>query len=144
MGLDLKFKHISLVDEMMESLLLVNQLYPDIDAQSLKSSLVEMVDCNNYQMLAVFSNDEMVGVCGYWILKMLYCGRYMQISNFVTDEKYRGQGVGNAIIKYLENYAKELKCDKFVLDSNVLNQDPHSLFFKHGFYIRGLHFMKDL
>jgi len=86
----------------------------------------------------------MVGVSGYFVLLMLYCGRYLQASNLVVDKNYRNKGVGRKIVRYLENKARQLNCHKFVLDSYTENKKSHSLYYSEGFYVRGFHFMKDL
>jgi GNAT superfamily N-acetyltransferase len=75
---------------------------------------------------------------------MLYCGRYLQASNLVVDENFRARGAGKQILNYLENKARDLGCDKMVLDSYTENKKSHSLYFGEDFYIRGFHFMKDL
>jgi GNAT superfamily N-acetyltransferase len=52
--------------------------------------------------------------------------------------------VGKKILNYLEKKARDLDCEKMVLDSYVENKRSHPLYFREGFYIRGFHYMKDL
>lgn len=144
MALNLKFKHLTSVQEMLVALPLVQQLYPEISAQNFPASLKEMIDCNDYKMLAVFDDQKLMAVSGYWLLRMLYCGKYLQISNLIVDKNYRNHGVGTGMLNYFEQYAKEQNCDKFVLDSNITNIKSHELFEREGFYVRGLHFMKNM
>ena len=144
MALNLKFQHLISAEEMLAALPLVHQLYPEISAEEFPASLQEMIDCNDYKMLAIYHDQKLVAISGYWILRMLYCGKYLQISNLIVDKDYRNHGIGTAMLDYFEKYAKEQNCDKFVLDSNIANKKSHELFERQGFYVRGLHFMKNM
>jgi GNAT superfamily N-acetyltransferase len=112
--------------------------------ENFELNLDEMILRNDYKMVAGFHGEKMIAVSGYWIAKMLYCGRYLQASNLVVDENFRGRGAGKQILNYLENKARNSGCDKMVLDSYTENKKSHSLYFNESFYIRGFHFMKDL
>lgn len=129
---------------MIEAFPLIHQMYKKMDYKAFEVALDEMILNNNYKMVAGYVDDKIVAVSGYWIARMLYCGRYLQVSNFVVDENFRGRGVGKKILNYLENKARNLGCDKVVLDSYTENKKSHSLYFNEDFYIRGFHFMKDL
>ena len=129
---------------MIEAFPLIHQMYKKMDYKTFEVALDEMILNKNYKMVAGYVDDKIVAVSGYWIARMLYCGRYLQVSNFVVDENFRGRGVGKKILNYLENKARNLGCDKVVLDSYTENKKSHSLYFNEDFYIRGFHFMKDL
>ena len=129
---------------MMDAFPLIHQMYKKMDYKGFESALDEMILNNNYKMVAGFHDEKMIAISGYWIARMLYCGRYLQASNLVVDENFRGNGVGKNILNYLENKARKLGCDKMVLDSYSENKKSHSLYFREDFYIRGFHFMKDL
>jgi len=131
-------------NSMIEAFPLIHQMYKKMDYKAFEVALDEMILNNNYKMVAGYVDDKIVAVSGYWIARMLYCGRYLQVSNFVVDENFRGRGVGKKILNYLENKARNLGCDKVVLDSYTENKKSHSLYFNEDFYIRGFHFMKDL
>jgi len=131
-------------NSMIETFPLVNQIYKKMDYKAFELAIDEMILNNNYKMVAGFIDNKMVAVSGYWIARMLYCGRYLQASNLVVDENFRGRGIGKKILNYLENKACNLGCDRMVLDSYTENKKSHSLYFNEDFYIRGFHFMKDL
>lgn len=137
-------KSFNNAEDMMVAYPLVKQMYKDMDLPTYKSYIEEMIETNNFKMIAAFDGDEIIGACGYWVFLMLYCGRYIQISNLVVDEKSRNLGVGKMMMNHIEELARKLECKKFVLDSYTENKKSHSLYFREGFYIRGFHFMKDL
>lgn len=137
-------KSFNNAEDMMVAYPLVKQMYKDMDLPTYKSYIEEMIKTNSFKMIAAFDGDEIIGACGYWVFLMLYCGRYIQISNLVVDEKSRNLGVGKTMMNHIEELARKLECKKFVLDSYTENKKSHSLYFREGFYIRGFHFMKDL
>jgi GNAT superfamily N-acetyltransferase len=140
----LKIKELKTKKEMISSYDLVKQMYPKMSFEDYKEKLGEMIGFNNYKMVAAFLDGEMVGVTGYWVSFMLYCGRYIQASNLVVDRKKRSIGIGKEILSYLEKKGKKLGCEKLVLDSYTENKKSHSLYYRENFYIRGFHFMKNL
>ena len=144
MTANLQYKVLETVEEILPTLPLMNQMYPDITAQDYKTATIEMVNNNSYKMVGVYDQDKLIAVSGYWILRMFYCGKYLQISNLVVDKECRSGGVGAKILEYLENYANEQGCDHCVLDSYIDNTKSHEFFKKQGFYVRGLHFLKKL
>lgn len=137
-------KNLDNIEEMMQAFALTQQLYPKMDLATYRANISEMIAMNNFRMVGAFLDNKLVGLSGYWVLRMLYCGRYLQISNFVVDNNVRSRGVGRQILRHLEQIARDLNCQKFVLDSYTENKKSHSLYFSEGFYVRGFHFMKDL
>jgi GNAT superfamily N-acetyltransferase len=142
--MSLIIKDLETKNSMMDAFLLIHQMYKKMDYKSFETALDEMILNNNYKIVAGYIDNKMVAVSGYYISRMLYCGRYLQASNLVVDENFRGLGVGKKILNYLESKARNLGCNKMVLDSYTENKKSHSLYFNEDFYIRGFHFMKDL
>ncbi|GDX36097.1 hypothetical protein LBMAG18_06080 [Alphaproteobacteria bacterium] len=120
----------------------------NLDQLIFEETLEEMIKRNDYQMLLAFNESdnglELLGVAGFWVSRMFYCGRYLQVSNLIVNEKFRSNGIGKKILQYLEIIALKQQCIKIVLDSYTENKRSHSLYFNEGFYIRGFHFVKDL
>ena len=120
----------------------------NLDQLIFEETLEEMIKRNDYQMLLAFNESdnglELLGVAGFWVSRMFYCGRYLQVSNLIVNEKFRSNGIGKKILQYLEIIALKQQCIKIVLDSYTENKRSHSLYFGEGFYIRGFHFVKDL
>jgi N-acetylglutamate synthase-like GNAT family acetyltransferase len=142
--MEITIKELTTKEEMLSTHFLVSQMYEKITKEDFSEMLDEMILRNNYKIVAAIQDEKIVGISGYWISLMLYCGRYLQVSNIVVDSKMRKSGIGKKMLDYLQIKAKEARCEKIVLDSYVLNTKSHPLFFREGFYIRGFHFMKDL
>ncbi len=144
MAKKLEIKELTTLDEMMSAHPLVSQMYKEMDLKTYRKNIEEMMKRNDFKMVAAFLNEKIVGVSGYWISLMLYCGRYLQASNLVVDSESRGLGIGGEILNYLERKAKKSHCQKIVLDSYTENKKSHSLYYRNGFYVRGFHFMKNI
>jgi len=137
-------RELNTLDEMLPAFELISQMHKTMSFETYKTSISEMIRVNNFKMIAAFAGEKMVGVSGYWVLLMLYCGRYIQASNLVVDSKMQSMGIGKKLLKHLEEIGKKLDCAKIVLDSYSENKRSHPLYFREGFHIRGFHFMKDL
>ncbi|MDX2083704.1 MAG: GNAT family N-acetyltransferase [Rickettsiales bacterium] len=137
-------KNFDRLDEILQSYPIIRQRYKNLSAENFAAQVKQMIELDNFKMVGAFLDDKIIGVAGYSISHMLYCGRYLQISSFIVDEKSRGLGVGKKILSEVEKIAKELACEKLVLESYSENKKSHALYFRENFYIRGFHFMKDL
>ena len=98
----LVIKKFTSAKEMEQAFPLVQQMYANMTFETYCEYISEMIAANNFCMIGIFAEEKLVGVCGYWILLMLYCGRYIQASNLVVDKNVRGLGVGKLILNYLE------------------------------------------
>ncbi|MBU6140819.1 MAG: GNAT family N-acetyltransferase [Proteobacteria bacterium] len=141
---EIKIKELNSLDEMLLAYPIISQRYQEMNLENYKKQISEMIEMNDFKMIGAFSGDEILGVAGYWVLRMLYCGRYIQVSSFIVDGEKRGGGIGKKILAEIDKIGKKLNCEKVVLDSFTENKKSHPLYYREGFYIRGFHFMKDL
>jgi len=137
-------KELNQKDEMLQAFEIVKQRYENITLESFDQQISEMILMNDFKMIGAFLDEKIVGVTGYWVLRMLYCGRYIQLSSFIVDEEKRGLGIGKELMREVEKIGRKLNCEKVILDSFTENKKSHSLYYREGFCIRGFHFMKDL
>jgi GNAT superfamily N-acetyltransferase len=131
-------------NDMLLAYPIIKQRYENLTLEKYNEQISEMIKVNDFKMIAAFLDNEIIGIAGYWVLRMLYCGRYIQVSSFIVDKEKRGFGIGQKILETLEKIGKELNCEKIVLDSYTENKKSHSLYYRNNFHIRGFHFMKDL
>jgi ribosomal protein S18 acetylase RimI-like enzyme len=137
-------KELGTKEEMFAAFKAVSLMYQDMNFETYKELVAEMIKRNDYKMVGAFLDGEIIGVCGYWIFVMLYCNRYIQVSNLVVDQQYRSLGIGKKILDKVEEIGAQNNCQKIVLDSYTQNTKSHSLYFREGYYIRGFHFMKEI
>lgn len=138
---------IRLVDpqEQPEALRLLAGLNPEVETAELERRMTEIVRQHpHYELYGAFEGDAMVAVCGAWVATKLWCGRYLEIDNIVTDPQHRSKGAGTQLMKAMEKLARERDCEILVLDSYASNTDSHRLYHRLGFEIKGFHFVKEL
>ena len=137
-------KDFSSRDEIISAFPIIHQMYSKMNKDIYISYIDDMTKGNNYNMIGAYNNNKLVGIASYWVLTRFYCGKYIQIGNMVVDKSFRSNGIGAKLLKYVENKGRELGCQRYILDSYTENKKSHKLYFKEGFYVEGLHFMKDL
>ncbi|NBR13817.1 MAG: GNAT family N-acetyltransferase [Flavobacteriales bacterium] len=130
-------------EEMLEYLHVLNDLYPSLTLEDYSKELDVMLP-HNYGQVAVFEDDECLGISGFWVGNKLWCGKYLELDNIVVLEAHRSKGVGKLIFDFLSRKAQELNCTMMSLDSYTYNFKAHKFFYNEGFAPRGFHFINIL
>ena len=111
---------------------------------------LEVMMQSNYQCIGVYdtsaslstSKEKLVAICGIWTLTKFYIGKHLEPDNVVVHPDYRNKGIGELMMAWVENYAKEQNCDAIELNAYVENTKGLEFWKKIGFYVRGHHFQK--
>ena len=98
----------------------------------------------HYLPVGAFIDGRLVAFAGAWIATKIWCGKYLEIDNFIVHPDYRSRGIGSALMIHLESVAREHGCQLQTLDSYTVNHPSHRLYFRRGFEIWGYHFVKTL
>ncbi|WP_414040937.1 GNAT family N-acetyltransferase [Acidithiobacillus sp. M4-SHS-6] len=122
---------------------LVQLLNPTVSPAQLAQRLQEMTG-QGYECAAAFMADNCVGVAGIWLGTRFWCGRYLDVDNVVVDPVYRDHGIGQQLMNWVENYARQQHCEIMVLDAYVTNQAARRFYERNGYQIVGHHFVKTL
>lgn len=120
---------------------LIEKHNPSFPAEELRLRLEKMIE-RGYHCIAAYQEGRIVGVAGYWLITRFYSGDYMDVDNVVVDENLRAQGIGTALMDWLEKHAVSLGCRSVMLDSYVTLSRAHRFYFRHGYEILGYHFRK--
>jgi GNAT superfamily N-acetyltransferase len=128
---------------MLPQLDLMQLMYKKMDLTMYKSFLEVMIP-NNYSQVAVFENNNCIGVTGIWFGTKLWCGKYMEIDNFIVHPEHRSKGIGDMICKFVDEKAKALGCTNIVLDAYTTNFPAHRFYYNQGYGPKGFHFVKIL
>lgn len=135
--------HCTTVAEMTAHAWLVRQLTPAITDDVYLALLREMVP-HRYGQFVVVEGDRAIALSGYWIGHKFYCGRYLEVDNFVVDEAHRSRGIGQLLLDHLIEHAREEGCAHLMLDAYLQNNAAHRFYERNGFTKRGYHFMRAL
>lgn len=110
-----------------------------------KKSLAEQIkkqQQTGYNIVYVKDNGKVLGVAGFVIGEKLAWGKYLYVDDLVTNEAFRSAGVGQSILTWLEDFAKEQGCTQLHLDSGVQRFSAHKFYLREGFVIASHHFSK--
>ncbi|WP_396148262.1 GNAT family N-acetyltransferase [Flavobacterium sp.] len=129
--------------EMLAHLDIVKQLYPDFTVEKYGTLLDEMLKAN-YQQVIVTKNNKTIALTGIWIGTKLWSGKYIEIDSFVVDEDFRGQKIGDILIKEVHKIAEKEGANQIVLDAFTTNFTAGKFYINHGFQPKGFHFVKIL
>lgn len=139
--MQLDIKELTTIEEMLTNIDLMRFAYPSFTAEKYEGYLREMVP-HNYKQVAIFENDVCVAVTGYWKGFKLWCGKYIEIDNFIVHPDHRSKGLGKTLTDYVDAKAKEEECTMVVLDAYTGNYTAHRFYYNQGFVPKGFHFLK--
>ena len=81
-------------------------------------------------IIGYFDNSQLIGYIGYWITD-----DNAQITTLGVRKDYQKQGIGQRLIKYVTQKAKNAKCILITLEVRVSNQSAINLYLKEGYKI---------
>jgi GNAT superfamily N-acetyltransferase len=135
--------------ENMKSIIPLVQMLNGLDETILLERLEAMMQ-NNYKCIGVYDtsaslgtgNEKLIGISGIWTLTKFYIGKHIEPDNVVIHPDHRNKGIGELMMKWIDNYAKEQNCDAVELNAYVENTKGVEFWKKAGYHIRGHHFQK--
>lgn len=139
----MKLQVLTTVDEMLSQIETIKFLYPNMTIERYEGFLSDMIP-KNYKQVAVFNEDQCIGLTGFWFGTKLWTGKYLEIDNFVVHPDYRKNGIGKLLTDFIDEKAKELNCTCVVLDAFTGNFDAHRFYYNQGYVPRGFHFIKTI
>ena len=139
----MKITELTTKEEMLAQIEIIRQLYPNISDEKYKSYLEAMLP-HNYTQVVVYDGEECVGLTGLWYGIKLWCGKYMEIDNFIVHPNHRSKGIGKLLTDYVNKKATDLDCTMIVLDAYTQNFTAHRFYYNQGYNPRGFHFIKTL
>lgn len=130
--------------DQMESILpLVFSLNSEQIAQSvLRVRLKNMLAMGGYECIGVYDVEELVGVCGFWVLHKLYSGKHVEPDNVIIKEEYRSKGVGQLMMDFLFEYAKDIGCEGSEVNCFLKNEKGRKFWERQGYEPLAYHFFK--
>ena len=129
-------------EAMLPALPLIQQLNPGMTAERYGRLLSDMVKQGNYFQVGCFLADKLVGVTGVWIGTQLWCGKFIEVDNFIVDEAHRSRGIGKCLLDWVVAKGKSEGCQIARLDTYVTLDKAQRFYFAQGFRIEGFHMTK--
>jgi GNAT superfamily N-acetyltransferase len=121
----------------------IKQLTPELSQKEMRTYLDFMLPMG-YRIFGVYDGKKIIGCTGIWTGAKFYCGKYLEIDNFILDKKYRSKGIGKLVTDFILKLAKKEKCKVIMLDAYTTNHASHKFYLREGFIVKGFHFIKFL
>lgn len=92
--------------------------------------------------------DKIVGYVTFCIVEkenpILRFRKQLSIDDMCVDNKYRGQGIGSSLLKFIEKYAKEANCTDIYLTVNEENTNAIKTYEKFGMKVKNIAYSKQI
>ncbi|CAM3151090.1 GNAT family N-acetyltransferase [Paenibacillus sediminis] len=109
---------------------------------------MELIESNpSYLTFVATINEAVTGMIGIrQLLNYETDDLVTQISSLVTKSDFQGQGVGSALIKFIEDWAVQNGSSVLYLTSGIKQErlKAHEFYKKYGFEITGYRFIKKI
>lgn len=122
----------------------IRELRPHLDEKSFLDLYEKARASDQYSIIGLMRNDELLGAMGYRILHDFVHGRHLYVDDLVTTENARSQGIGAILLKKAEALAIELNCSNLRLCTGIANEGGKRFYTKNGWDIRSVAFKKKL
>jgi ribosomal protein S18 acetylase RimI-like enzyme len=130
--------------EMLEQLPILQQLYSDSFTVEKYNALLDDMLGNNYQQIIIKNQNKVLGLSGLWVGTKLWCGKYVEIDNFIVSKEYRNLKIGTLLVDEIFKFANEINANQICLDAYVDNFVAQKFYINQGFTPRGFHYIKNL
>jgi GNAT superfamily N-acetyltransferase len=100
----------------------------------------------SYRIFVAVLDEEIVGTYELLIMDNLAKGgrKSAVVEDVAVSPKFRGQGIGRAMMMHAREQCKRARCYKFVLSSNLKRADAHAFYESLGFEKHGSSFRVEL
>ena len=114
-----------------------------VPVETLKKRLQDML-LDGYQCLGAYKKEELIGICGIWVLNKLYVGKHLEPDNVFVLPEYRSAGVGKLMLDHVLDYALEIGCDATEINCYINNTKGIQFWNNQGYKTIGYHMQKVL
>ena len=130
-------------DQIFSIIPLLHSLNPVISESVLYERLSEMTG-QGYRCAGMYSGDNLIGICGLWIITKYYVGKHIEPDNVVILESYRTKGLGKQLMAWVYDYAKSQGCIASELNCYVTNEKGQAFWEKEGYKKIGYHYQRPI
>jgi GNAT superfamily N-acetyltransferase len=123
----------------------MRQLRPHLkdEAEFVARCRAQMAECG-WTLIFIEDGDAVAAVSGFRVQNYLHSGKTLYVDDLVTAEDQRSKGLGEALMAWMENRARDQGCETFSLDSGTQRTGAHKFYFRVGLPIASFHFAKKL
>jgi len=139
----MEIKIASADPEIMACLPVMKELRPNLEGSNFIERIRRQM-AQGYRLAYIAKRGKPVACMGYREMEMLYSGPIVYVDDLVTSESERSKGCGEAMIKWVANFARSRGCKSVHLGSGTQRHDAHRFYLREKFHISSFHFVLDL
>jgi len=98
----------------------------------------------NWRLIYVEDAGVPVACSGFRISNWLVSGKTLYVDDLICLESHRGKGFAEALMAWMEDFAKKEGCAAFELDSGTFRHGAHRFYHRLKMSISAFHFVKKL
>ena len=123
------------LDTLMDLYIQLSPVNEGLSAQKRDEIWEQIQNDDKITYLGAYENDQLIATCFLTIIpNFTNQGRPIgYIENVVTDEKWRGKGVGTKLLNAAVEMAKSQNCYKVFLESGITRTGAHEFYKSLGF-----------
>ncbi|MGZ0747880.1 GNAT family N-acetyltransferase [Haloparvum sp. AD34] len=125
----MKIRELTTAAERREAVPILRQLWSDSDPED----VMEWTAQDDADRFAAVDDGEPVGVAGVLVTDLLHHERHAWLYDLVVDEPWRGEGVGSALVEFVEDWAAERDCAHVALASPAAKDGVHQFYERRGY-----------
>ncbi|CAK1238397.1 GNAT family N-acetyltransferase [Fructobacillus tropaeoli] len=112
-----------------------NELGYDYPIEKAKNQLLQVLEDQRHHLLAVAENPQhkVLGYLHAEVYQEIYVDSALNILALAVNQSVQGQGIGSALIKWLEEAGKSRNIHTIRLNSGANRQDAHAFYRHLGF-----------
>jgi GNAT superfamily N-acetyltransferase len=118
-------------------------LEPQIDSAIVLERMTAM-RAQGWRCLGAFAGQEIVAMAGYSKRQHLFSGLVAYVENLVVVPDWRGRGVGERLMRWIEDWARAEGCTMVTLDAYAVNLAAREFYARLAYDPRGVHFVHEL
>jgi GNAT superfamily N-acetyltransferase len=97
-----------------------------------------------YQCAGMYLDNQLIGICGLWMMTKFYVGKHIEPDNVFILLKYRRLGFGKQLLEWVQEYGKSQGCTASELNCYISNEAGDAFWEREGFAKIGYHYQKPL
>ncbi len=115
------------VEQWEEAYPIITQLRTNLDKHSYFELMDEMRK-DGYRLFAFYRGEEMAAVIGISVRVNFYNKRHVMVHDLVTNEEERSQGIGEKLLAFIHDWARENGAKYVALESALPRTDAHRFY----------------
>ena len=128
--------------EDLNALLTLNQKslgYQDITFEQLENRFNKINQLHDHRIIVASVDEVIAGYIHIQDYDTLYMPTYIEILALCVVEEFQNDGIGTALIKYVEAFAFDKSVEFIRLGSSLKRNGAHCFYEKQGYYLEKTH-----